>query len=181
MPILTITKMGHPILARIAAKIEDPADPRWALLVEDMKETMAAAGGVGLAAPQVEVDAQLVMFFVPGHRVEGARAEEGGLPLTVLINPEITPLSEEMAEGYEACLSVPGLTGIVPRWTHIHYRGLDLAGKVVEREARGFHARVVQHECDHLFGRLYISRMTDLSSLAYRDELARLVSVKEEL
>jgi len=176
MPVLTITKMGHPILARIAAKIEDPTDPRWALLVEDMKETMAAAGGVGLAAPQVEVDAQLVMFFVPP-----SRSEEGGLPLSVLVNPEITPLSEETAEGYEACLSVPGLTGIVPRWTHIHYRGLDLEGKVIEREARGFHARVVQHECDHLFGRLYISRMKDLSSLAYRDELARLVSAKEEL
>jgi len=176
MSVLTIAKMGHPILARIAAKIEDPADPRWASLVEDMKETMAAAGGVGLAAPQVEVDAQLVMFFVPP-----SRGEEGGLPLTVLVNPEITPLSQDMAEGYEACLSMPGLTGIVPRWSHIQYRGLDLEGKVIEREARGFHARVVQHECDHLFGLLYISRMKDLSSLAYRDELARLVSAKEDL
>ena len=174
MPILTIAKMGHPILARIAAKIEDPADPRWAALVEDMKETMAAAGGVGLAAPQVEIDAQLVIFSVPASR--GGE----GLPLSVLINPEITPLSEETAEGYEACLSVPGLTGIVPRWTHILYRGLDLEGKPVEREARGFHARVVQHECDHLFGRLYISRMKDLSSLAYRDELARLMAAQEE-
>jgi peptide deformylase len=176
MAVLTITKMGHPILARIAAKIEDPTDPRWASLVEDMTETMAAAGGVGLAATQVEVDAQLVIFFVPP-----SRGDDGGLPLSVLVNPEITPLSEEMAEGYEACLSVPGLTGIVPRWTHIHYRGLDLEGKVIEREARGFHARVVQHECDHLVGRLYISRMKDLSSLAYRDELARLVAAKEEL
>ncbi|HMA51991.1 MAG TPA: peptide deformylase [Magnetospirillaceae bacterium] len=176
MPVLTIAKMGNPILARIAAKIEDPAAPRWAALVEDMKETMAAAGGVGLAAPQVEVDAQLVIFSVPV-----SRSEEGGLPLSVLINPEITPLSEETADGYEACLSVPGLTGIVPRWTHIHYRGLDLAGQVIEREARGFHARVVQHECDHLWGRLYISRMTSLSSLAYRDELARLAAAKEDL
>ena len=174
MPILTIAKMGHPILARIAAKIEDPTDPRWAAVVEDMKETMAAAGGVGLAAPQVEIDAQLVIFSVPASR--GGE----GLPLSVLINPEITPLSEETAEGYEACLSVPGLTGIVPRWTQILYRGLDLEGKPVEREARGFHARVVQHECDHLFGRLYISRMKDLSSLAYRDELARLMAAQEE-
>jgi peptide deformylase len=174
MPVLTIAKMGHPILARIAAPIEDPTDPRWAALVEDMKETMAAAGGVGLAAPQVEIDAQLVIFSVPASR----DGEE--LPLSVLINPEITPLSEETAEGYEACLSVPGLAGIVPRWTHIHYRGLDLAGQVIEREARGFHARVVQHECDHLFGRLYISRMNDLSSLAYRDELARLAAAQEE-
>lgn len=176
MAVLTIAKMGHPILARVADPIEDPSDPRWAALVEDMKETMAAAGGVGLAAPQVEIGAQLVIFSVPP-----LRGEEGGLPLSVLINPAITPLSQETADGYEACLSVPGLTGIVPRWTHIHYRGLDLGGKVVEREVRGFHARVVQHECDHLWGRLYISRMKDLSSLAYRDELARLVTAKEEL
>jgi peptide deformylase len=176
MPVLTIAKMGNPILSRIAQKIEDPADPRWAALVEDMKETMEAAGGVGLAATQVEVDAQLVIFSVPA-----SRSEEGGLPLSVLINPEITPLSDEIAEGYEACLSVPGLTGIVPRWAHILYRGFDLEGTMIEREARGFHARVVQHECDHLWGRLYISRMTDLSSLAYRDELARLVAAKEDL
>jgi len=176
MAVLTIAKMGHPILARKADPIEDPTDPRWAALVEDMKETMADAGGVGLAAPQVEIGVQLVIFSVPGSRGD----EE--LPLSVLINPEITPLSEETAEGYEACLSVPGLAGIVPRWTHIRYRGLDLEGRVVEREARGFHARVVQHECDHLWGRLYISRMTDLSSLAYRDELARVagVAVEEE-
>jgi peptide deformylase len=176
MAVLTIAKMGHPILARVAARIEDPADPRWAALVEDMKETMAAAGGVGLAAPQVEIDAQLVIFSVPQ-----SRSDDGGLPLTVLINPEIAPLSDETADGYEACLSVPGLTGIVPRWTHILYRGIDLDGRAIEREARGFHARVVQHECDHLWGRLYISRMKDLSSLAYRDELARLASAKEEL
>ena len=177
MAVLRIVKMGHPVLARIADPVEDPTDPRWAALVEDMKETMAAAGGVGLAAPQVDVPAQLVIFSVPGGR--GGDEE---LPLSVLINPEITPLSDETADGYEACLSVPGLAGIVPRWTHIQYRGLDLAGKVVEREARGFHARVVQHECDHLFGRLYISRMTDLSSLAYRDELARAAgtAVEEE-
>ena len=177
MAVLTIAKMGHPILARIAEPIEDPTDPRWAALVEDMKETMAAAGGVGLAAPQVEVGAQLVIFSVPA-----ARGGDEELPLSVLINPEITPLSDETAEGYEACLSVPGLAGIVPRWTHIRYRGLDLAGRAIEREARGFHARLVQHECDHLWGRLYISRMTDLSSLAYRDELARVagVAVEEE-
>ncbi len=176
MAVLTLAKMGHPILARMADKIEDPRDPRWAALAEDMKETMKAEGGVGLAAPQVEVGVQLVMFFVPP-----SRGEEGGMPLTILANPAITPLSEETADGYEACLSVPGLTGIVPRWNHIHYRGLDLEGRVIEREARGFHARVVQHECDHLWGRLYISRMKDLSSLAYRDELARLAAAKEEV
>jgi peptide deformylase len=167
MAILNIAKMGHPILARIAEKIEDPADPRWRVLVEDMKETMAAVDGAGLAAPQVEVGVQLVIFIVPG---------EEGEPLHVLINPEIEPLSDEMAEGYEACLSVPGLMGKVPRWTRIRYRGFDLDGRLIEREASGFHARVVQHECDHLWGRLYISRMRDLSSLAYQDEIKRLAA-----
>ena len=169
MAVLTIAKMGHPILAQAADRIADPTEPRWRALVEDMKETMAAVDGAGLAAPQVEIGVQLVIFLVPG---------EEGEPLHVLINPEIEPLSDEMAEGYEACLSVPGLMGKVPRWTHIRYRGFDLEGSLIEREARGFHARVVQHECDHLWGRLYISRMKDLSSLAYRDEVARLSALE---
>jgi peptide deformylase len=167
MAVLTIAKMGHPILARPADRIEDPADPRWKALVEDMKETMDAVDGAGLAAPQVEIGVQLVIFILPG---------EEGEPLHVLINPEIEPLSDEIVEGYEACLSVPGLMGKVPRWTHIRYRGLDLDGNLVQAEAQGFHARVVQHECDHLWGRLYISRMKDLSSLAYQDEMRRLTA-----
>jgi peptide deformylase len=169
MALLTIAKMGNPILARIAERIEDPTEPRWKALVEDMKETMAAVDGAGLAAPQVEAGVQLVIFIVPGEENE---------PLHVLINPEIAPLSDEMAEGYEACLSVPGLMGKVPRWTHIRYRGFDLDGNLIQEEARGFHARVVQHECDHLWGRLYISRMKDLSSLAYQDEMRRLAALE---
>jgi peptide deformylase len=171
MAILTIAKMGNPILARVAERITDPAEPRWRALVEDMKETMAAVDGAGLAAPQVEVGVQLVIFIVPG---------EEGEPLHVLINPEIEPLSDEMVEGYEACLSVPGLMGKVPRWTHIRYRGQDLDGNAIVREASGFHARVVQHECDHLWGRLYISRMRDLSTLAYQDEMRRLAAAESK-
>lgn len=172
MSILSIVRMGHPILARWADPVIDPTDPSLLTLVADMTETMAAAGGIGLAAPQVAVGLQLVLFSVPGGRDETGESH----PLTVLINPEITPLSDMMQEGYEACLSVPGLTGIVPRWQHIHYRGVDLQGRVVEREAKGFHARVVQHECDHLRGRLYLSRMADLASLAYRDQLSDLAA-----
>jgi len=172
MTALSIVRMGHPILARRADLILDPTDPSLRTLVADMIETMTAAGGVGLAAPQVAVPLQLVLFSVPGGRSETG----DGLPLSVLINPEITPLSDEMQEGYEACLSVPGLTGIVPRWQHIYYRGVDLQGCVIEREAKGFHARIVQHECDHLWGRLYLSRMADLVSLAYRDQLAILAA-----
>jgi len=169
MALLTIAKMGHPILARVAEKIEDPTEPRWKALVEDMKETMAAVDGAGLAAPQVEIGVQLVIFIVPGEQDE---------KLHVLVNPEIEPLSDEMAEGFEACLSVPGLMGKVPRWTHIRYRGFDLDGNLIQEEARGFHARVVQHECDHLWGKLYISRMKDLSSLAYQDEMRRLAALE---
>jgi peptide deformylase len=165
MAILTIARMGHPVLARIADPIEDPTDPRWTALAADMEETMVAADGIGLAAPQVEVSARMVLFSVPDL-----------VPLTVLINPEITPLSDETEESYEACLSVPGLMGKVPRWTQIGYKGVDLEGKAFEREAKGFHARVVQHECDHLWGRLYLSRMADLATLAYRDELLRITA-----
>jgi len=165
MAILTIARMGHPVLARIADPIADPTDPRWKALAADMEETMLAADGLGLAAPQVGVGVRMVLFSV---------ADE--VPLTVMLNPEITPLSDATDEAYEACLSVPGLMGKVPRWTEIGYKGVDLDGNIFEREAKGFHARVVQHECDHLWGRLYLSRMADLGSLAYRDELIRVAS-----
>jgi len=115
-----------------------------------------------------------VIFYVPGERQEAANGEPAeDVPLTVLINPEIEPLSEERVVGVEACLSVPGLAGPVPRWSHIRYRALDLHGRMFEREAKGYHARVVQHECDHLDGILYPMRMTDLSQLAFVEELRR--------
>ena len=129
-------------------------------------ETLVDAEGAGLAAPQVHVPLRLVMFLVPQHRAEC----EEEVPLTVLINPIITPLSDAMNEDWEACLSVPGLTGLVPRWNSIRYKGLDLDGNSVERVAEGFHARVVQHECDHLDGILYPKRMTDLSMLVFSEE-----------
>src|SRR3546814_352320 len=145
-----------------------------------MLETMEDAGGTGLAAPQVHVPLRLVVFFVAGRRAaqEDGPPEDGppedyslaggrrDVPLTVLVNPEIEPLTEATVLGPEACLSVPGLVGQVPRFTRIRYRGLTLEGAPLEREAAGFHARVVQHECDHLDGLLYPQRMTDLSLLA---------------
>jgi len=171
MAVLDIALMGNPILARAAAPIEDPSDPMLAELVGHMQETMIAAGGVGLAAPQVKRGLQLIIFEVPAERT----ADGCGLPLTVLLNPMIEPLESEVEEAYEGCLSVPGLTGLVPRWRRIGYRGLGLDGKPIEREASGFHARVVQHECDHLLGRLYPTRMRDLGTLAYAEELRRLI------
>jgi peptide deformylase len=181
MAILKIARMGHPVLRQPAAPVADPTAPEIAALVRDMLETMEDAGGTGLAAPQVHVPLRVVVFFVAGHRAaledgpeaagEGAGRED--VPLTVLINPQIEPLTEETALGPEACLSVPGLMGQVPRVTRIRYRGLTLEGTPLEREATGFHARVVQHECDHLDGILYPQRMTDLSLLAFTSEAGR--------
>ncbi|MPZ10599.1 MAG: peptide deformylase [Kiloniellaceae bacterium] len=175
MAILKIARMGHPVLRQTAAPVADPTGPEIRRLVRDMLETMEDAGGTGLAAPQVHVPQRVVIFFVSGRRAaaeDGVRAAD--VPLTVLINPEIEALTEETALGPEACLSLPGLVGQVPRWTRIRYRGLTLEGQVLEREAEGFHARVVQHECDHLDGIVYPQRMTDLSLLAFTSEIGRL-------
>jgi peptide deformylase len=173
MAILKIARMGHPVLKALAEPVADPKAQEIQQLVRDMMETLEDVGGIGLAAPQVHVSRRVVIFYVPGERraANGEPAED--VPLTVLVNPEIEPLTEEKAAGVEACLSVPGLAGPVPRWTHIRYRGLDLQGRMFEREARGYHARVVQHECDHLDGILYPMRMTDLSQLAFVEELRR--------
>ena len=166
MAILKIAKMGHPVLQQPAQPIKDPTNSKIRRLVKDMAETLEDAQGAGLAAPQVHEPLRLVMFLVPGHRAENSEA----IPLTILINPTITPLSDAMREDWEACLSVPELTGLVPRWTSIRYSGLGLDGEPIERIADGFHARVVQHECDHLDGILYPKRMTDLSMLMFSEE-----------
>ena len=174
MAILKIARMGHPVLKAHAEPVGDPKAQEIQQLVRDMVETLEDVGGIGLAAPQVHVSKRVVIFYVPGERQEAANGEPAeDVPLTVLINPEIEPLSEERVVGVEACLSVPGLAGPVPRWSHIRYRALDLHGRMFEREAKGYHARVVQHECDHLDGILYPMRMTDLSQLAFVEELRR--------
>ena len=180
MAIRKIARMGHPVLRRKAVPVADPTAPDVARLIADMAETLADAGGTGLAAPQVHVPLRLVLFRIPpGRDVEDGEsgAEDPGAAASetpiVLINPAIEPLGERMEEGLEACLSLPGLAGVVPRHHHIRYRWTDARGRAHEREARGFHARVVQHECDHLDGFLYPMRMTDLSALAFTSELGR--------
>ncbi|HEY9164080.1 MAG TPA: peptide deformylase [Magnetovibrio sp.] len=175
MALLKIARMGHPVLKTPARPVEDPTDPEIARLVEDMIDTMDDAGGTGLAAPQVHVPLRLVVFTVYGDRDAAEGGEGAGVPLTVLINPEITPLSDEMEVGWEGCLSIPGMMGQVPRYTHIRYKALDLNGKPFEREARGFHARVVQHECDHLDGMLYPQRIEDMSTFGFNEELRQRV------
>ena len=177
--ILKIARMGHPVLGQIAAPVADPRALEIQRLVNDMIETMVDANGAGLAAPQVHVPLRIVVFQAPGERsdpglTEGERFDHTA-PLTVLINPEIAVLSGETDGGWEGCLSVPGLRGWVERPLHIRYRGLTPDGQTLTREARGFHARVVQHEVDHLDGRLYPSRMGDLSKLIFESEIRHFV------
>ncbi|MEP3112685.1 peptide deformylase [Nisaea sp.] len=165
-----IVRMGAPVLGRRADEILDPASEEIAALAADMADSMAAAGGVGLAAPQIGVPKRIIVFKVPGERATAA-ANDGPLELQILINPEIEPLSGEMELGWEGCLSIPGLKGEVPRYRKIAYRGVDLQGEKVLRQAEGFHARVVQHEVDHLDGILYPERMTDMRRIGYGEEL----------
>jgi peptide deformylase len=179
MAILKIAKMGHPVLRRRAEPVADLGDPELRRLIADMYETMVDANGAGIAAPQVYVSKRVVMFKVPAERVTGD-PEDKPMGLTVLINPELEPLGDDKLYGWEGCLSVPGLRGLVPRWTRIRYRGFDAAGQPIEREADGFHARVVQHECDHLIGRLYPTRMRDLTQLGYTSVLFPELDANEE-
>ncbi len=187
MAILKIARMGHPLLKRVAQPIDDPGAPEVRRLVNDMLDTLEDAGGTGLAAPQVHVPRRLVLFYVSTERAQRENkreneGEDGGdgedapdeaeeVPLTVLVNPTIEPLTEETVVSWESCLSLPDLAGRVPRYKAVRYRGLDLRGEEIVREARGFHARLVQHECDHLDGVLYPQRMTDLSTLTFASEL----------
>ncbi|HEX3861376.1 MAG TPA: peptide deformylase [Stellaceae bacterium] len=172
MALLKIARMGHPVLRAPAAAVDDPTAPWVRRLVEDMIETMEDAGGTGIAAPQVHAPHRIVVFQVGGERLSDLPGDTEQ-DLTVLINPVIEPVGNERALGWEGCLSVPGLRGVVPRHLQIRYRGLALDGSLIEREAAGFHARVVQHECDHLDGLLYPQRMTDLRLLVYIEELQR--------
>ena len=164
MAIREILKMGDARLLRIAAPVTEFDTADLLALIEDMFDTMRATNSTKLAAPQIGKDLQLVIFgFENNERYSDAPA----VPQTVLINLVIEPLGDDMVDGWEGCLSVPGLRGVVPRFARIRYRGVDPQGRAIEREADGFHARVVQHECDHLIGRLYPTRMNDLTRFGY--------------
>lgn len=169
MPVREILKMGDARLLRAAQPVSRFDTPELQALIADMRETMVAAGGVGLAAPQIGVDLQLVIF---GFERSERYPDAAPVPTTVLLNPVITPDEAEGEEdGWEGCLSVPGLRGLVPRWKRIRYQGVDPQGQPIDRWAEGFHARVVQHECDHLIGRLYPTRMRDLRQLGFTSVL----------
>ena len=169
MAIHEILKMGDARLLRIAEPVTAFDTPELHALVADMRETMAAVNGAGLAAPQIAVNLQVVIFG--STRVNPRYPDRPLVPQTVLINPVITPIGADEEQDWEGCLSVPGLRGMVPRWAHIRYTGLDEMGNLIDRTVDGFHARVVQHECDHLIGKLYPMRVRDFTQFGYTEVL----------
>ena len=169
MTIREILKMGDPRLLQIAEPVNVFDTPELHTLINDMRETMMAVNGAGLAAPQIGVNLQLVIF---GSDHTNPRYPDRPLvPQTVLINPVITPIGADEEKDWEGCLSVPGLRGMVPRWAHIRYTGFDETGHAIDRTVNGFHARVVQHECDHLIGKLYPMRVRDFTQFGYTEVL----------
>lgn len=168
MSIRAVLKMGDPCLLKVADKVEKFATPELNILIQDMHDTMEAEDGAGLAAPQIGVSLQVVVFGVKSNP-RYPDAEE--VPYTVLLNPVLTPLTQEVEQDWEGCLSVPGLRGMVPRFARLRYRGFDQYGQPIDRSVGGFHARVVQHECDHLQGILYPMRITDFRLFGYTEVL----------
>ena len=168
MAVRPVLRMGDPLLFAKARPVEAFDTPELNALIEDMQDTMQAMNGAGIAAPQIGVGLRLVIFGV-GDNPRYPDAEQ--VPYTVLINPVLTPVGEAMEDGWEGCLSAPGMRGIVPRYSRLHYSGLDQYGQPIDRLVSGFHARVVQHECDHLDGILYPMRIQDLKQFGYTDVL----------
>jgi peptide deformylase len=168
MAVRPVLKMGDPLLLQVAKRVEQFDTPELRALLVDMQDTMAALNGAGLAAPQIGVSQQVVIFGV-GRNPRYPQAEE--VPYTVLINPELTPVDDQMEEGWEGCLSVPGMRGLVPRYKRLRYRGFDQFGQAIDRTVADFHARVVQHEVDHLLGVLYPMRIRDLRNFGFNETL----------
>jgi len=168
MPVKPVLRMGDPLLFTKAALVTEFDTPELHALIQDMHETMEQMNGAGIAAPQIGVSLRVVIFGV-GSNPRYPDAEQ--VPYTVLINPVLNPVGEAMENGWEGCLSVPGMRGLVPRYTRLHYSGFDQYGHPIDRLVSGFHARVVQHECDHLDGILYPMRIQDLTNFGYTDVL----------
>jgi len=175
--IRTVLRMGDPRLLQPSAPVSDFGSAALHDLLQDMRDTMRALNGVGLAAPQIGVMLRVVIF---GADKNPRYPDAESVPQTVLINPVLTPLAEAMEEGWEGCLSVPGLRGLVPRYTYLRYQGRDPYGALLDRTVRGFHARVVQHECDHLDGILYPMRIRDLRNFGFTEELFPEQEVQDE-
>ncbi len=178
MTVRDILKMGDARLLRVAEPVQAFDTPQLHALIADMRETMAAVNGAGLAAPQIGVNLQLVIFG--SDAVNPRYPNRPVVPKTVLINPVITPLGANEEEDWEGCLSVPGLRGVVPRWSRIRYTGFDEKGQPIDRTVDGFHARVVQHECDHLIGKLYPMRVCDFTRFGFTEVLFPEISAAED-
>jgi len=170
MAIRPILKMGEPLLLQTALQVppESIASSEIQAIIQDLLDTMKDANGAGLAAPQIGISSQIVVF---GFEKNVRYPNEAPIPQTILINPIITPISKDLESGWEGCLSVPGLRGLVPRFQSIRYQGLDNHGNIVDHTVSGFHARVVQHECDHLFGKLYPMRIEDMTQFGFTEIL----------
>jgi peptide deformylase len=168
MAIRPVLRMGDPLLLQVAAPVQAFDTPELHALLRDMRDTMASLNGAGLAAPQIGVSLQVVIF---GMDANPRYPEAEPVPYTVLINPRLEPVAEEMDEGWEGCLSVPGMRGLVPRYRHLRYRGFDELGRPIDRTVKDFHARVAQHEVDHLLGILYPMRIRDLRNFGFSESL----------
>ena len=177
MPIRPVLRMGDPLLLQMAAPVERFDTPELHALIQDMQDTMEAMDGAGIAAPQIGVSL-LVAIFGVGKNPRYPDAEQ--VPYTVLINPVLTPIGEAMEDGWEGCLSVPGMRGVVPRYARLHYAGFDQYGKPIDRMVSGFHARVVQHEYDHLDGILYPMRIQDMSQFGFTEVLFPGVEMQDD-
>jgi peptide deformylase len=177
MPIRTVLRMGDPLLLQVAAPVERFGTPELHALIQDMQDTMRHMDGAGIAAPQIGVSLRVVIFGVDKNP-RYPDAEE--VPYTVLVNPVLTFIGNEMEDGWEGCLSVPGMRGVVPRYSRMHYTGSDQYGKPIDRMVSGFHARVVQHECDHLDGILYPMRIQNLAQFGFTDVLFPGVEMQDD-
>jgi len=168
MSILKIARLGHPILYKKATFVKNISSSVIKKLITDMTETMLDANGVGLAAPQVHVSKQIIIFRVPK---EDSKVSEESIEITALINPKLTNISDETDNNWEGCLSIPGMTGLVKRFSKVRYEGFDMNGNIIKKEAEGLHARIVQHEYDHLMGIMYIARLADSRAFGFSEEI----------
>ena len=177
MSILKIAKLGHPVLQKKALTIKKLPDPKIINLIEDMTETMLDANGIGLAAPQVHISKQVIIFRTPK---EEDNDKNNFIEITALINPKLTKVSNETDNKWESCLSIPGMSGLVKRFSKIYYEGFDMNGRLIKKTVEGLHARIVQHEYDHLMGIMYTKRLADRNAFGYSDEIENFWKYKDE-
>jgi len=168
MSILKIARLGHPVLNKKAIIVKNLSDPKIKKLIEDMIETMLDANGIGLAAPQVHVNKQVIIFRIPKEEKD---EKDELIEITALINPKLSNISDETADDWEGCLSIPGMSGLVKRFSKVRYEGFDMTGNIIKKTAEGFHARVIQHEFDHLMGTLYIHKLADSRAFGFSEEI----------